>query len=480
MDKILIMFGDQTKDVRRNLEKNYLESITVIDALPTPTDFHAEYAESPLRVQRILINESAILREPFTQIAKLKETLDSFHVQFEKCYILATKGGELERLYSYLATDDTFVSRNKLVLYTHETYTAGLVTEYCLDNIPKRHFIKDEVEYDEIIRVKRSDQKTFKMIEEDAEEFKPETKMVLMDSDTVTPVEIQEKLKNLISSANSVKGEKWENNKIIKDILSLEQLADISSQVAKYEIDYSRFYTDQDLSTRQKNLYVVTGDKRSGTSTFAYGLAKSAINAKKKVLLLDFATEDFGLSFLVENQKDQSAVMRLQDFRKSFDSALQTLVKGDLLLNIVALNSLTEKELGDIPPLPLLSLIATASQKYFDLVIIDVGIDKLDSIVNIVSNSSKLIITTPSTLTCLYSVFKQIKEKSIIQLFPSTRKILVPTSIFNAISKNNYTTSEITRRLTKEVYGDNIGVLSRIHFNSFELTDSLLSAVESI
>lgn len=479
MDKILLILGDQTSDIKRNLEKNFQESIAVIDSFNTPQDFAEAYKQTTLRVNRIIINESSIYRDPFGQMKMFKETLDNFYIQFDYCYILSTKGGELENLYSFLSDDETFLNRHKLKLYTHETFTAGLVTDYCLDKIPKRHFQKKSVEYDEIIRVRRDNKETIK-IEDGVEDVQDETKIVLMDTDTVTPINIQEKLQNLVSSANIVSGEKWENNRVLKDLAQLDTLTDIASKVTKYEIDYSRFYNTDKIKTKDKNLYVVTGEKRSGTSTFAYGLAKSASSGKRKVLLLDFSINDFGLSYLVENQSDFASVMRLQDFKKDFDSALQTLVRNNVYLNVVALNSQTKEELDGIDTFSLLTLIANTAQKYFDCVIIDIDFDDLDSAVNLVSNSKKLIITVPSVLTSIYSLFQRINEESITELYPNTRKIIAPTALFNEINKNSYTNSELNRLLVKNVYDDDIGVLSKIRFNSFDVNHSLITSVDSI
>lgn len=479
MDKVLLILGDQTSDIRRNLEKNFQESVAVIDSFNTPQDFAEAYKQTTLRVNRIIINESSIYRDPFSQMKMFKETLDNFYIQFDHCYVLATKGEQLENLYDFLYSDETFLNKHKLKLYTHDTFTAGLVTDYCLDKIPKRHFQKENVEYESIVRVRRSNRETYRL-EDNIDEIQEETKIVLMDSDTVTPIDIQEKLKNLISSANTVAGEKWENNKVLKDLLQLDSLTDIASAVSKYEIDYSRFYNTERIKTTEKNLYVVTGEKRSGTSTFAYGLAKSASAGKRKVLLLDFAINNFGLSYLVENQSDFASVMRLQDFKNDFDSALQTLVRNNVHLNVVALNSQTKEELDGIDAFSLLTLIANTSQKYFDCVIIDIDFDDLDSAVNLVSNSKRLIITVPSVLTSIYSLFQRINNESITELYPNTRTIIAPTALFNEINKNSYTNSELNRQLVKQVYDDDIGVLSKIRFNSFDVNHSLITSVDSI
>lgn len=476
MDNIVIILGDKTSDIKRTLDSHYKEALTVVGAFNTPTEFYEHYKETPLRISRLIVHESSFARDKYTQLENLKKALSIFNVKFDSCYLLISHDKEVKELIDYLKDDDTFINRHKLRHFEHETYTAETLIQYCLDRISRRHFIKTETEFDDIVRVKKDATTTFKLEEDDYEE---KSTLVVLDKNAVKSRDLSDKLKNMQSLSNVVSNEFWENNRIIKDIMHIDKLISEGEQVKRFEIDYSTFFLKDKIKKPFRNVYIVTGESRSGKTTMTYGLAKSS-STKSKTLVIDFDFDNLGLSHLTETQADYATVMLLQDFKTNFKNAIRTLVHSNTKLNVIVSNSKTVGELGELSPIALAQLIAYSCIKYYDSVIIDIPIDLLENVVDLIQRSDKLLITVPNTTNALYSVFQKVIEQELVEKYPNTYKMIVPMAMFSQINKNIYLKGENIQALTSKVFGDEVKCTPNLEFGSFDLEDDLMRLMKSL
>ena len=482
MENIVIILGERTKDIKRTLDTHYRDSVRVVDAFDTPNEFAEKYSKTPLRADRIIIHESSLLRDRYTNIESIKSTLSGFNVKFKQCYILISYDKDIKELVDYLLEDDTFVNRNKVRSFQHELYTPVQIIEYCLDKIARRHFVTTETEFDDVVRVKRNADSTFKLDneQEEEEEVRP-SELIVLEKDSVRAKELNEKLKNLTSLSNLVENEAWENNRIFRDLLALDRIQQVGQQTKNFNVDYSTFHLKDKVKKVENNIFLVTGEKRSGKTTLTYALGKSASSANKRTLIVDLDFTNFGLSHLTETQVEYASVMLIQDFGTGmFKNALRTLVNSKTNLNVLASNSKTLTALNGIDPMALAQLIAYSCRKYFDVIVVDINFDNIDDCVELINNCEKLIFTVPNTMSCLYDLFNNMKDKGILKNYANAHKVVIPMDIFNKINGNSYLQGSSIKNLTKTVFGEELIALTNLEFKSFNLNEDLLKAIKAI
>lgn len=480
MDKIILILGEQTDDIRRILDSHYSDGVTVINAFKTPKEFSEHYKNHPLRVDRIIVSEMSFRSDLYGETQELRDSLEKYFIQFNQCYFLLSNNREVNEVMKFMVEDESFNKSDRLRLFYHDTYTSKLVIDYCMNKIPRKHFVQNETQYENIIRTKIDSSSTFKLDEEDDIES---SSIVVLDNDRISTRDLNEKLRNLNSLSNTVTGETWSNNRIIKDLTMIDKLLSEGERVQRFDIDYSSFYLSGKVKDVYKNVYTVTGEGRSGKTVFSYALAKSA-STLHKVLVIDCDLVNLGLSALTEQQKDYATVMVLQDFKSDFKNALRTLVNTNTKLNVIASNTSTLKELGNVDPLSFLSMLAYSCMKYFDMIVIDIPINSLDKVVPLIQKSDKMILTVPTSMSGLYSTVKSINELKLLEDFPTTRKLLVPVNMFNTIKKSEPLTGRSVKQLIsevyQEVYGTEIVAMTDIEISSFDIDESLMRAVKSI
>lgn len=467
---IVIILGDKTQEIGEILDRHYKDSVTVVARFKTPTEFKNHYAEMPLRVNRIIISEDALGDRKIPELTSLRNALDSYFLKFDKCFILTSHSPEIRDLIDHVT--EGFAHRDLIRTFPHEKYTHQLIIDYCLEKIAKRHHVRQETEYEDVVRRRIDGTQTFRL-----EEDEPDRDLVVLDRKSVQALQKLDKMSNMSSLASIVSDETWTNNKIIKDIAKMETALTVLEEEKVFEIDYSIFQLQKRIRTRRSNFVIVTGERRSGKTSMTYAVGRS-FSTYEKVLLVDYDPKSLGLSYIAESVPSDATIIPLQEFRNNFQAALHTIVESPKNLNVIALNTRTIKELAGMNITNFISMIIQTCAKYFDKVIFDIPITEMTSIVPLFKKAHRIILTVPNSVNNFVSTFNILTELDIKDDLIARKVIFAPVDMFHHIEGIQHLTRQHCQHIVGKLFANGCMVLPPVQFGSFNLDRSLAQLLE--
>lgn len=474
MENIIIILGPKTEDIRLELDVHYASSVTVIGSYNTPEDFHREYYKKTMRVDRIIVAEGAISHNPYDELTKMKEVLETFFAEFKEVFFLVQKDSPSIELLEMLKTD--LGARGDLLrVFDNKTYNGRMVINYCLGSIMRKHFVEQGTEFQEVVRERINGTTTFEIEDEKVEE--EETDIVIIESSKSTSKEFQMKKNNLLSTAQSHRDLSWEISPLIKDITKLNELNTLAENSKRYEIDYSDFYLKDKVKKELENVMIVTGEERSGKSSNALALAKSFSATGKRVLLIETDLKSLGLSDLIERSGLPVSAMLMQDFL-DFKNAIRTIANTQRRINAIVANSETFKALSEINHLSLINMLTICAKKYFDLVIIDISLEDTEECRALLHMAKKVVIATPNKVSSIVSTYKAISELDSLNTVRE-KYLFIPNRMFNQIQGVIPDTNIEIKTVIKALFGEDSRIISALKIVGFELDESLFRSINA-
>lgn len=474
MENIIIILGPKTEEMHMILDGYYANSVTVEASFKTINDFYRVYNEKVMKVDRIVIMESAFSHDTYAELTDLKEVLNTFYASFNEVFMLTSTNKDTIEIISMLK-GEMGEKGERVKIYDNEGYNPRMIIEYCLGNVTKRHHTKGKTEYEEIIRVKRNSENTFQVETEDGPS--EDTEVVVLGNKNTSLAELEERRKSLIALAQTSKDLTWEGSPILKDITRINELVELSSNLQRYEIDYSYYFLSDKVKEVDNNIVIVTGEKRSGKSMMSLAIATSASDAGKKVLLIDSDLMSLGLSDLCERSNLNMTPMLLQSFLR-FSDSIKTIVKARGNLHAVLVNSDSKFQLEGLEASSLINMIASCASKYYDLVVVDTPLPEIANSKPLFKNCFKTVYTVPATVTSILSSYKSYKNESTFELV-SEKLLVVPTSIYNQVEGVLQDSDRDIKLTIKHLFGEDISSMPPIRLAGLEMDASLYRAVSS-
>ena len=354
-----------------------------------------------------------------------------------------------------------FLIENKEITQDIKVVTTDVITPDIISDaisITKTYNTSGDVEYSRIIKKRRGSREISTGL---IPKFSTD-KTLLVELPTAKPSNLDNILKSAIP------------NKILqddyKDMLSEEPTEELN--IDGIELKHS----NPIIRRRIKNI-CVTGESKSGVSTTALTLAKTA-STEDKTLLIDLNWDNLGLTYTVKSLMKNDADIELIELSSLIEDIDLLNVKSfsKKMLHVICLSlpvkeSFTESQLE----LLIMNVLNIIGARY-NTIIFDIPAKSTKNMFNIMNVSDRIFLCTPPHLNNLVSLYTTLNENNFqnLSVFNKTVKlengqkfnediILIQNSVF-AVSKLNKFTSDNFIKYT-EYYFDFLFRKTGIIFN---------------
>lgn len=469
--KIICVLGKDTQSIAKNLKETYA-SLDIEYSFPSTRELVTELSGVPIRVDKLLINEDAFSSRLTDDLISLQELISSKFFSPKEVIFMLSSETETDKYVNHLfgGMETPLISVHKRESYNFQSITYILGGKNSLEQNDV------EVEYGKVVRQRIGQDTTITLMA--GEENSSRGAIVYDDIDAV--VKLFEKLeaqKNLIAI---------QNTEISTDVLTPRV-----SGLPKLEGNPEQFIrTDNTGKVKETTVLVVSGERGSGKTSTAYALAKS-YHHSNKVLLLDLCEHNMGLSALIEELKEDVAVLYLHTLLDGTDATttkaiLDKFSTQDTALSAISLSAETKRILdvnvGLIETESVLASIAeillAKLKSSYDIIIVDIPLAKYSQYSFVFNTCDYVLLTFYKSVSSVVSLGTFMLEKQLYHQWYKT--IFLPTDVYREIDGVDAVSPQELKAYLEILLKHNIVMTNPIRLTGYSLGPELSMVVDKL
>lgn len=469
--KIICVLGSETKTIVKNLTNMYA-SLEVEYSYSTLKDMNTELKYTPIRVDKVLINEESFSKNPTEDLVELEQILDGrFFITKEIVFLLNTES----RVIQYVNHMFSERTTPKITVRQQDTYNFQSIT-YLLGGKDALEQNEVTVERGKLVRTKIGASETITLMANQADASKG---AVVFDD-----------IEQVINMFNKIEAQ--------KDLIDIQNIQ-VSTEPIIPKINgipqqdgKPIQYLDKAGSHTKKEplLLAVTGERGSGKTSMSYALGKS-YHHDNKVLLIDLCEHNLGLSGLIEDLKENVATLFLEDLLVNNDDATTKAILAKFMDNGRQLNAITlsthtreiiakASSLRDVEPIlsSIAEVILAKVRREYDVIIIDIPLAKYTQYSFVFNSCDYLLMTFHKSISSTISLGTFLHENGMNTDW--YKSIFIPTDAYKAIDGVPQPSPSELREYIEICMNHEVVMTSPIRLSGFDLGPELANVVNSL
>lgn len=463
--QVILCLGTSTEVTANNLLETY-GSIEIDHMYMYLEQMCMGLSGIPVTVDKVLIHEDALGDDPSNTLLGLQTLIDGkFFLAKEILFLLKVDSPVIEYI-NFIFKDYPNVFPKFSPVYNFQMITELLGGRDAL----KQN--KVELEYAEVVRKKvgSSNSVTLTANSEDGK-----ASLVVDDIDSINNLFLK-----LEAQAHVVAI----NNKFV----STEAIQPKIGEIDKVDGVPEQFLPEiEEKKEATKNVLVVSGEKGSGKTSFAYALGKS-YGLNKRTLLIDLNISNLGLSSVIEQMKDNITVVFLHDLLNkggkddvgNTKAIISKLLNSTTNLNALTLSMETKELVRNEEVLAsIVEIILAKLKRHFEIIIIDLPLSKYNQYSFIFNNCNYLLLTFYRNMSSIVSLSTFLAESGLHNEW--YKLVFVPTDPYRDIAGLDTSSVADLKETASFFMGENRVAMTRtIQLSSFNQGPELSEAVSSV
>lgn len=467
MTTILILKDKKQSNMIVNYINNNSLDIKISYIYESLVEAIDELKSLPIYVDKIIFDTLSVDGKTATINNKILNTfsdlLEKENINYAELICLGFNDDEKKDLINL-----NFSDNEKFNFYFNEFYNTQIYINYINNKLKTKDLGDISLKYTNVYEIKKGEE----IKEYEAFSVNVSNKPVLIDD--------EEKINDYITRLKRQSDLKDAN---IKPFVQSVQIPDIDIKTFDFKDEDIEVINVAENSNKNKcKIFCVTGERRSGVSSFALALANSCLasDLSKKFLLIDADYHSLGLSFKAIQIKCNSAFFYFGDL-VSKQKYLNQIKNNNFKMNIISLRKSMQEEYSEIDFFTTLEFYITYFKLsgIYDKIIIDLPLNYIKNCTKLLFDIDQIIVTVPCWLNNFVSTASALKSENIDSSLKKNL-IIVPTSLFKEIKDIKKVSYELMKEKFEDINDINNFMTGTVDFKSLKIDNTLFDGIYKI
>ena len=441
---VILLLGSSTNKIVDYINETNKISINVVQHADTFEDIEPVLEKILTKADLLIYTDASLGKDPMKNLSNFNKIIEDGYLKVDQIIHLSKTTSDKSQYSDYVLGSRNLlvIKKDKLTLKTIMNAINGKLKE--IDSLTSK-----PADYVQVVRQRKHDRDNLVF------KSNPTNKTVIIS--TEENVKLTEK-KEAFNNIKKVKGKK-KLNKFSQKVppSALPPVDDLT-------VDQPKAIP---LINKSLNLetVIITGERKSGKSVFAYALSKGLSEKfKEKVLLI---SKDFNLM-----KHKNTTMLKVSDFKNNLNAMIYQVMMDQSPLHVLY----NDTDLPNTTVSKVLEIIYANIHTYYKYICIDTNLADYTEIPVITSKATLTCITTPlyeSSVVSLVNYLAKLKDN----LYTS-KYLLVPVNMYNHVQSLNKLSITSTQASISNVLQCNVSTIPELQLKSFEIGTILIDLVE--